>query len=497
MQKNKFYITTPIFYVNAKPHIGHAFTMIASDALARYHSMKGEETFFLTGTDEHGTKIARAAEQAGKETQQFTDEVSQTFQDLATKLSLSNNDFIRTTDQERHWPGVIKLWNLLKEQGDIYKGSYEGLYCVGHEAFIKKSDLVDGLCPDHKTAPEVIAEENYFFALTKYKIQIRSLYETGKIRILPEFRKNEVLNMLDELEDISFSRPRKDLTWGIPVPGDDTQTIYVWCDALTNYLSAIGYGRNNDFEHWWPADVHVIGKDILRFHAIIWPGMLLAAGLSLPKSLLVHGFITVEGEKMSKTIGNVINPMDLLNAHGMDPVRYFMLREIPTNNDGDFSLEKLKARYQGDLANGLGNLVQRVATLVENNLDKELIFNADRVEGETALRDVLDDSRYDESINDFMLHETLAEVWKKITLANVYVNDHKPWVLAKEDQDKFLTVMSALVAMINHIAWLLQPFMPETAGKIFSTFGLVPGREIADGTRSFILKGDPLFPRLG
>src|SRR3989344_1895241 len=358
----KFYITTAIAYTNARPHLGHALEFIQADVLARYHRLAGDDTWFLTGTDEHGTKIARAAEAAGKPEQEFVDEITKAFINLDEKLNISNDDFIRTTDRNRHWPAVIKLWNKLVENGDLYKKEYEGLYCVGHEAFIKKSELVDGFCPIYKTEPEKIKEENWFFKLSKYKKEIKERIKSDELRIVPESRKNELLNLLDDAEDVSFSRPSKDLKWGIPVPGDDTQTMYVWADALTNYISAVGYADETEqFKKYWPVDVHLIGKDILRFHALYWPAMLLSAGLDLPKAIYVHGFITVEGEKMSKTVGNVIDPFELIEKYGSDVVRYFLLREIPSTEDGDFSFKKLEDRYNGDLANGLGNLVQRVA----------------------------------------------------------------------------------------------------------------------------------------
>ncbi len=488
----RFYITTPIFYVNARPHIGHAYTMIAADAVARYHRMLGEPTYFLTGTDEHGTKIARAAEQAGVAPKEFTDRIAGSFADMALELGISNDQFIRTTDQELHWPGVIALWHKLEASGALYRGSYEGLYCVGHEAFIRKSDLIDGLCPDHKTSPELIREDNWFFALSRYKDQIRRLYESGDMRILPESRTKEALNMLDELEDISFSRPRKDLTWGIPVPGDDSQTVYVWCDALTNYLSAIGFGRSEEYQQWWPANAHVIGKDILRFHAIIWPGMLLAAGLATPESLLVHGFITVDGQKMSKTIGNVINPSELVNQYGLDPVRYFLLREIPSNEDGDFSYKNLENRYNTDLANGLGNLVQRVATLVATKMSGKGVYGADLEATEASLVQILDDTDYKKAFEQFRLHDATANVWEKIALANAYLNDRQPW--KQEGEARYKTLITT-VAMIAHIAWVLQPFMPTTAKKVAEVFGVPLDAQLADSQHISVTLPEPLFPR--
>src|SRR3989344_5873060 len=307
--KNKFYITTAILYTNGPPHIGFAFELVLADVLARYHRLLGEDTHFLTGTDEHGSTVVKGAAKAGKSVGVFVDEMASKARELTKFLNISNDDFIRTSDQVRHWPAAKKFWDIIK--GDLYKKNYEGLYCVGHEAFMKKSDLVDGVCPLHKTKPEEVKEENWFFKLTKYKKEVKKIIESGEMKIIPETRKQEILNLIDDAEDVSFSRPSKDLKWGIPVPNDETQTMYVWADALTNYISALGYADENPkFEKLWPADVHLVGKDILRFHAMIWPAMLLSAGLPLPKAIYVHGFITVDGEKMSKTIGNVIDPFD-------------------------------------------------------------------------------------------------------------------------------------------------------------------------------------------
>src|SRR3990167_5128003 len=406
MTKNKFYITTAILYTNSKPHLGFAFELIQADVLARYHRLKGEEVYFLTGTDEHGITVSRAAEKLDKTPLELADEVAIQAQDLTQQLNISNDDFIRTSDKSRHWPTVIKFWNQLKENGDLYKKEYEGLYCVGHEAFIKKSELVDGLCPLHKTEPEKVKEENWFFKLSKYKKEIKKLIESDELRIVPESRKKEILNLLDDAEDVSFSRPSKDLKWEIPVPDDETQTMYVWADALTNYISALDYADESlKFEKLWPADVHLVGKDILRFHAMIWPAMLLSAGLSLPKAIYVHGFITVDGEKMSKTVGNVVDPFEAVKKYGAEVVRYFLLREIPSGDDGDFSYKKLEERYNGDLANGLGNLVQRVATLIETDLDGELIYKK-----ENLLSGVPEFNKEEigKHIESFKLHEALG-----------------------------------------------------------------------------------------
>ncbi len=497
--KNKFYITTAILYTNGPPHIGFAMELIQADVLARYHRLLGDDTYFLTGTDEHGTTVARAAEKYHKTPIELADEVSGLAKDLIKKLNVSNDDFIRTSDKIRHWPSVIKLWNKLVENEDLYKKEYEGLYCVGHEAFIKKSDLIDGVCPLHKTEPEKVKEENWFFKLTKYKKEIRKKIESGDFKIIPETKAKELLNLLDDAEDVSFSRPSKDLKWGIPVPGDDTQTMYVWADALTNYISALGYADDPPagglkFKKFWPADVHLVGKDILRFHAMIWPAMLLSVGIELPKAIYVHGFINVDGQKMSKTIGNVVDPFEMIKKYGTDVVRYFLLREIPSEEDGDFSEKKLVDRYNGDLANGLGNLVQRVATLVETDLDGELIYKK-----ENLFSGIPEFSKeeFGKHIESFKLHDALGYIWKCIGDANVLVNDRKPWKEVKENPEEFLKTMTTLVKMIHEISWMLLPFVPETAQKISEVFGDgLSIKEITESYRFLVKKGGVLFPRL-
>lgn len=495
---SKYYITTSIAYTNAPPHIGYALELIQADVLARWHRQNGHDTWFLTGTDEHGTKIARAAEAAGKSAHGFVDDVAARFQQLAKELNISNDDFIRTTDQDRHWPAVHKVWLKLVESGDLYKKEYEGLYCVGHEAFIKKSELVDGLCPIHKSTPEHIKEENWFFRLTKYKDAVREKIESDEIKIIPATRKNEILNLFDDAEDVSFSRPLQTLKWGIPVPNDPSQTIYVWADALTNYISALGYGIDDPnlstnvyplMSKYWPADAHLIGKDIVRFHAMYWPAMLLSVQLPLPKSIYAHGFITVEGQKMSKSIGNVIDPFEVIKKYGSEVVRYFLLREIPSGDDGDFSYKNLEARYNGDLANGLGNLVQRVVTLIDNKLSGELIYNQ-TIDYQLSTID------YETAIWQFHLHDALAEIWKKIGEANQYIDETKPWVQVKENPEEFLKTMTTLVVMIHHITWLLKPFMPETVEKISEIFGDQNGFHIQEGYHFKVKKSEPLFPRL-
>ena len=479
--EDKLYITAPIFYVNDKPHIGHAYTSIAADAMARWGRLRGWETFFLTGTDEHGTKVARSAEAAGKPVDEFVDGIAETFKSLKDTLDLSWDKFIRTSDKKEHWPGAQALWRKLEESGDIYEGEYKGLYCVGCEAFIKEKDLVNGLCPDHKKEPELIEEKNLFFRLSKYAPEIKKAIESGELDIQPESRRNEILALIDGgLEDVSFSRPKEKLSWGIPVPGHEDQTMYVWCDALTNYISAVGYGRNEkEFKKWWPADIHVLGKDILRFHAAIWPGMLLSAGLPLPKHIFVHGFITSEGNKMSKSIGNVIDPVELVEKYGSDVLRYYLLREIPSNEDGDFSIKRFEERYNSDLANGLGNFASRVSTLGENRdftgfeVDGEIVEEINKTVKEAA-----------ESANKFRLHETVARVWALIQYGDGYVNEHKPWE-SKDEQ-----IIFNLVFLLHSIANLVKPIVPKASAKIESAI------ELEDGKIVSVKKVENLFPRL-
>lgn len=487
-RKPSFYITTAIDYVNGKPHIGHALEKIQADVLARYHRLEQEQVLFLTGTDEHGSKIARSAEAAGKDPQLFADEMSHTFRMLKDALNLSWDFFIRTSDKQLHWPGVQKLWKKLYEAGDLYKKKYRGLYCVGHEAFITEKDFVDGKCADHQKEPEVIEEENYFFRLSKYTKEIEARIKSQELKIIPESRQNEILSLLRSgLEDVSFSRPSKDISWGIPVPNDPEHTMYVWCDALTNYISAIGYGRDeHEMEKWWPADMHVIGKDILRFHAAIWPGMLLSAGLPFPKSIFVHGFITVEGKKMSKTVGNVIDPVELVQKYGTDPVRYYLLREIPSGEDGDFSVQKFEERYNGDLANGIGNLVARVATLGEAvsplGFDPEMLAKETKgMIGETK-------GKYEKYMAEVRLNEALGAVWELISFSDKYINETKPWTL-KNDPVSLSPIMFNASVLIHEIAKLISPFLPETAEKITEQIS------IKDGA-IHIKKSGSLFPRL-
>ena len=482
-KNQKFYITTSIIYTNAFPHIGFALESIQADVLARYHRLLNEDVFFLTGTDEHGSKVAKAAKEEGKNPDDFVNGISEKVKDLKGILNLSNDDFIRTTDQKKHWPTVKRVWLKLKENSDIYKKKYKGLYCSGCEAFITKKDLIGGNCALHQRKPEAIEEENYFFKLSKYSKKIEEAIETNRIRIIPESRKKEILNFIRKgLEDVSFSRPRKDLKWGIPVPGDESQTIYVWADALVNYISALSYEKNSSkFKKYWSADVHCIGKDILRFHAAIWPGILLSVGIELPKKIFVHGFISVAGQKMSKSLGNVIDPFELVEKYGTDPVRYFLLREIPPTEDGDFTYDKFEARYNADLASGLGNLVARILTLAEKIKVEPYDSKVIKPKIDTTWEN------YNKALDKFKFKEALILIWDLIGFCDKYIEKEKPW----ENKDQKV-VQELLFALFN-IARFLQPFLPETSEKIFKQLG-------ADPKKKKIIfkpkKGEPLFPRL-
>ncbi len=484
----KFYITTAIDYVNAKPHIGHALEKIQADVLARYHRAKGDDVWFLTGTDEHGTKNFRTAEAAGKTAQEFVDENAEYFRGLKDSLNLSWDDFIRTTDQKKHWPGVQKLWTKIYEAGDLYKKKYQGLYCVGCEIFVTEKDLIDGKCQIHHKEPEKVEQENWFFRLSKYQREIESKIKSGEFKIIPESRRNEILSFIESgLEDVSFSRPKSDLQWGIPVPNDPDQVIYVWCDALSNYITAIGYAEESEkFKKLWPADLQIIGKDILRFHAAIWPGMLLSAGLPLPKSLFVHGFITVEGEKMSKTLGNIIDPVELVEKYGTDAVRYYLLREISTSEDGDYGKNKFEERYNADLANGIGNLVARVATLGEKITPVKFDFEKD-IEDSIKKECGRIFANYEKKIGEIKFNEALASVWELVSVADKYINEKKPWAI--KDTEEFRKVIVNSCYLIGVISNLVSPFIPATAERISGQIS------VSDSTFK-IKKGATIFPRL-
>ncbi|MFH0906901.1 MAG: methionine--tRNA ligase [bacterium] len=466
MQK-KFYITTPIYYANQRPHIGTAYTTVAGDVLARYYRSKGKQVFFLTGTDEYGEKIEQAAEKAGKSSQDFVDEISKTFKKAWKVLNISYDDFIRTTEQ-RHKKGVEKFLLKLKENKKIYQDDYRALYCVGCEDFIFKKDLTDdGKCPYHQKEPKMVSEKNYFFKLSDFLKQVKELIKSDEMVIEPKERKNEVLSLIEQDLD-NFSISREKVKWGIPLPFDKKQVCYVWVEALQNYITAIGYENDQKkFDKFWPADIHLLAKDIVKFHAIFWPALLLANGLKLPKKIFVHGFFTVNGQKMSKTLGNVIDPIYLADKYGVDALRYFLMREISFGQDGDFSIKRLEERYNSDLANGLGNLVSRVLTLSEKIdvvPDKVKKFR-DKELGK-KIKSVQD--KYEKAIKEIKLNEALEVVWKLIGFCDEYIERNKPWELSKSEPEKFKQIILYLLYALKEIAFLLEPFLPDTSEKILN-----------------------------
>lgn len=459
----KYYVTTSIPYVNGEPHIGHALEFVMADVLARYARQQGSETIFSTGTDEHGGKIAEKAEELKLTPKAFTDQMSENFRKLAKTLNISNDRFIRTTDAG-HEQRAALIWKALAK--DIYKGKYTGWYCTGDEAFFPEKTVKEnkGVCPNHNRKYEKVEEENYFFKLSAYTSAIKQAIEDGSFRVVPVSRKNEILNVLTEgLEDISISRPKDKIAWGIAVPGDKTQVMYVWFEALMNYITVLGYPEHEDFKNFWPADVQIIGKDILRFHAAIWPGMLLGLGLPLPKSLFVHGFINAEGGvKMSKTLGNVVNPYDVIKEYGVDVFRYYVLRHIPSYDDGDFSWQRLLEVYNSELANELGNVVQRTAAMIKQYQDGII--------GDIAAPQH-DVAQYHEALQQYRFDRALEEVWEQVRGLNQYIDEEKPWDINKQgDAEHLREVLAYQVSSILEIAELLAPFMPETSQKIRKVF---------------------------
>lgn len=468
----KFYISTAIAYANATPHMGHALELTIADVIARYKRLKGYDTFYLTGTDEHGSKIYNAARKAGIDTQEFIDKNVEKFLNLNKKLNISNNDFIRTTDKERHIPACKKLWKILKDNGDIYKKEYEGLYCEGCEAFLAKKDLLNDECPTHHKKPNIIKEENYFFKLSKYSDKILNLIESNELKITPSNRKAEIITLLKEgLHDISFSRSKKAVKWGIEIEEDNEQVMYVWSDALVNYISALGYNENSEkFKLYWPADLHVIGKDISRFHAGIWIAMLLSANIKLPKEILIHGFISHNGEKMSKSLGNVIDPIEIINAYGTDALRYYLIREIPNSRDGDFNDKIFIERYNSDLANNLGNLLNRVHTLISKNDINNFNFHQNHEIYKKKVENTW--LKFNEEMEKYNLHEAIFHIWRLISFANKNIDEEKPWSLVKNAPEKATSILSNLLELLRHISIMIQIIMPMTSNKIRMQLGL-------------------------
>lgn len=470
---NKFYVTTAIDYVNATPHIGHAYEKIAADIVARYHRMKGADVFFLTGVDEHGSKVEKSAKDAGKEPKEFCDDMSSKFEAAWKKLNLSNDHFIRTTD-DYHEASVQGIFKKLLDKGDIYKGTYEGLYCEGCEDFVRERDLdEDGNCPNHMKPPKKLEENNYFFKLTEYKDKLRHWIDANPDCIKPEGRKKEILNQLNdpELGDFSVSRARHSLTWGVPVPGDTEQVIYVWIDALSNYITGIGYPHDMEkFKRYWPADLHLIGKDINKFHSIFWPALLMAAEIEPPRQVYAHGFITVNGKKLSKSLGNVIDPNALVDEYGADAVRYYLMAATPFDNDGDFSTEDFIKRVNAELANNLGNLLNRTLTLVDRNCDG-IVPDQDP---EHILRKQANEIHvvFDQHMEKLEFAKAIDALFALVDQANKYMNDEKPWTLFKEGKKKEgEEVLFTCMEVLRRTAMHIYPFTPALAQKIWYQLG--------------------------
>lgn len=469
---NKFYITTAIPYVNAKPHIGHALEFVQSDVIARYHKILGDEVLFLCGGDENAFKNVQAAEREEVSIQKFVDRNSNLFLELSKKLNVQFDIWQKGSDPKHH-SSSQKLWRLCDKNGDIYKKSYTGLYCVGCELFYEKEELnANEECHEHPGKKlDRVSEENYFFRLSKYQDALIKLIQSNTLEVVPEFRKNEMLSFLkNSLRDISISRSNERArNWGVSIPIDPTQKMYVWFDALNIYQSGIGFGsaKPNEkeiYKKWWPADLHVIGKGILRFHTIYWPAFLMSANLKLPRKIFVHEYITVSGQKMSKSVGNVLDPIPLIDKYGADAIRYYLLAKISPFTDGDFSEEKFKETYNSDLANGLGNLVARVAKLCETTQYYQMESSSKKYGHLISIED------YSSALSEFRFNDALSFIWKKITNLDRFINDEKPWELLKTNDHRLRTILGHAVDQIQEIAILLEPFMPETAQKIEDQF---------------------------
>ncbi|MXP63863.1 methionine--tRNA ligase [Roseomonas sp. M0104] len=499
--ERRFYLTTPIYYVNDKPHIGHAYTSLAADVLARWKRLSGHEVFFLTGTDEHGQKVEKAAEAKGLDPQSFTDQVSQAFRDLAMRMNYSNDAFIRTTE-ERHKDACAALWKRLEERGQIYLGHYEGWYAVRDEAFYGPDEITDK--DGQKFAPtgapvEWVREPSYFFRLSEWQDRLLAFYDANPDFIAPASRRNEVISFVKGgLNDLSISRTS--FRWGVKVPGDEAHVMYVWLDALTNYITALGYpDENASLWKFWPADVHFVGKDILRFHAIYWPAFLMAADLPTPKRVFAHGWWTNEGQKISKSLGNVIDPLALVEEFGLDPVRFFLLREVPFGQDGDFQRKALVGRLNGELADALGNLANRTLSLLQRNCegrlpepaavtseaDREFVALAGHAELSAAVGGLLDQQKFDAA---------LAQVFAAIREANGYITREQPWALKKTDPERMRVVLRTLHDALRVFATLLQPFMPDTMAKLLDQLAVPAEARGLEALATPLPGGTPLPP---
>ena len=498
-----YFVTTPIYYVNDTPHLGHAYPTVAADVLARFMRLDGRRVKFLTGTDEHGQKVARSAEALGLTPQQFADRVSAAFREMDRLLNVSYDDYIRTTEP-RHIEGVQALWQELERRGEIYLGRFAGWYCVRDEAFYDESELVDGKAP---TGAEVewLEEENYFFRLSAWQDRLLAWYDANPEAVAPRSRRNEVISFVRSgLKDLSISRTS--FSWGIPVPGNPRHVIYVWLDALANYITALGYPETETGEYpvFWPADVHVVGKDILRFHTVYWPAFLMAAGLEPPKRVFAHGWWTVEGQKMSKSLGNGIPPEVLVGKYGADQARYFLLRELPFGSDGDFSHRTVVGRLNADLANDFGNLAQRVLAMINRNCSATVPEPGPLDAADEALlgaaRGLLGPVRA--QVSEQAFHLALETIWRLVSDANRYVDEQAPWALRRSDPHRMRTVLYVLAETLRHLAVIVQPFVPQAAAKLLDqlavpqdarTFAALVTDELRPGTP--LPKPEGIFPR--
>ncbi len=501
---SRFYLTTAIDYVNSRPHLGTAYEKITADVIARHKRLCGVETRFVMGNDEHSQNVYRRARERGLDPEVYCNQMEREFRDVWSRLEISFDDFIRTTE-ERHRVGVSTMVQRIADRGDLYDAYYEGPYCVSCEAFKPEKDLVDGLCPVHGTTPEWIKEKNHFFRLSRYRDALLAHFEAHPEFVQPDVRRNEILRLLEGgLEDISISRAGQ--LWGVPLPFDPSSVVYVWFDALINYASAVGYGRDQaEFERWWPADLHVIGKDITRFHCVIWPAMLMSAGLPLPKQVFGHGFVTFKGQKMSKSLGTVLDPIDAADRFGPDSLRLYLVKEIAYGQDGDFSWERFEERYNADLANNLGNLVNRLAAMTEKYRQGRLP-PAPGAPGRLAAAADQAVTRYRRAMESLALHEATAAAFGLVDAANEHIAETEPWSLARRgEQDRLTQVLCDEVEAVRIAALLLLPVMPGSAAEILRRMGETRApRELrfdADaawngGVARSVVRADPLWPRL-
>jgi methionyl-tRNA synthetase len=498
-----FFLTTAIDYVNSRPHLGTAYEKITADVIARYHRLKGDRTWFLMGNDEHSQNVYKRALEQGKEPLAYCDEMEQVFRDVWGRLDISFDDFIRTSDRRRHFPAVQQMAQACLDRGDIYEGTYEGHYCVGCEEFKPEKELIDGQCPVHKTRPEWIRERNWFFRLSRYQQPLLDLYRQQPSFIEPDVRRNEVLRFVEGgLDDLSMSRAGQ--SWGIPLPFDPKSVVYVWFDALINYAAAVGYGWDEArFREWWPASLHIVGKDITRFHCVIWPAMLMSAGLPLPGQVFGHGWVFFKGERMSKSLGNMVDPLDAARRFGPDPLRLYLTKEVPYGGDGDFTWERFEEKYNADLANNLGNLVNRVAAMTERyrggRLPAPMAGPLTQLAADTT-------ATYRGAMDRLALHDGVAAAYRLVSGANEYIADTQPWALAKDETkaDRLTQVLAEAAEAVRIAAVLLSPVMPTASQEIARRMGDLSGASWrldtdaawrASGERTVTNSG-ALWPRL-